>query len=83
MAPLRRDDGFSGDGDAFYEALLDAHSGLDDAESAALNARLVLILANQVGDLGLLREALVLARASIPAVRDDPHRRFTRFTPPS
>ncbi|MEO8037967.1 MAG: DUF2783 domain-containing protein [Betaproteobacteria bacterium] len=48
--------------DDFYQALIDAHAGLDDARSAALNARLVLLLANHVGDLEALREALALAR---------------------
>jgi hypothetical protein len=50
--------------DAFYEALLDAHRGLDIAASQRLNARLVLLLANHVGDLDVLREALVRARDS-------------------
>jgi hypothetical protein len=62
---LRREDNFGGDADSFYEALLRAHEGLSDAESAALDARLVLILANQVGDLAVLREALAAARASL------------------
>lgn len=66
-ARLRRDDGFGGGGDAFYQALLEAHAGLGDAESAALDSRLVLILANQVGDAAILREALEVARASLRA----------------
>ena len=49
-------------GDAFYEALIDAHRGLDEAESHALNARLILILAHEIGDVGALRKALALAR---------------------
>jgi 2-hydroxychromene-2-carboxylate isomerase len=48
--------------DEFYQALIDAHAGLDDDASAALNARLVLLLANQIGDLETLREALAVAR---------------------
>lgn len=48
--------------DEFYAELLAAHRGLSEAESHALNARLVLILANHVGDLDALREALALAR---------------------
>ena len=51
------------DPDAFYAALVSAHQGLSDEASALLNARLVLILANQVGDMEALREALALARA--------------------
>ena len=49
--------------DDFYEALIAAHDGLDDAQSHALNARLVLLLANHVGSLDVLREALAAARA--------------------
>ena len=49
--------------DDFYEALIDAHAGLDAAASHALNARLVLLLANHVGSLAVLREALAAARA--------------------
>ena len=48
--------------DAFYAELLAAHEGLDAAGSALLDARLVLLLANHVGDLGVLRQALRLAR---------------------
>lgn len=65
MAELVRDDNFGGEADAFYEALLKAHEGFSDADSAALDARLVLILANQIGDIGVLREALAAARASL------------------
>jgi hypothetical protein len=48
--------------DAFYARLLAAHKGLTEAESHALNARLVLILANHVGDPEVLDQALELAR---------------------
>lgn len=54
-----------GQPDDFYQALIDAHAGLTDAQSAELNARLVLLLANQVGDLQTLREALLAARATL------------------
>ncbi len=50
------------DPDTFYAALLAAHRGLTADQSHALNARLVLILANHVGDMHALREALELAR---------------------
>jgi hypothetical protein len=50
--------------DDVYEALIDAHRDLDAAQSHALNARLVLLLANHVGSLAVLREALAAARAS-------------------
>jgi len=48
--------------DDFYEALIATHEGLTPAESHALNARLVLLLANHIGALPVLREALRLAR---------------------
>ncbi len=50
------------DPDAAFRLIVEAHRGLSDAESQALNARLVLILANQLGDLGILREAIALAK---------------------
>ncbi len=50
-------------GDEFYENLIDAHKGLSDEQSEALNARLILLLANHIGDLKVLREALGQARA--------------------
>ena len=49
-------------GDAFYEALIAAHRDLDDERSELLNARMMLLLANHVGDVDVLREALELAR---------------------
>jgi hypothetical protein len=48
--------------DDFYEALIEAHQGLSNDESRQLNARLILILANHIGDMEVLREALKLAR---------------------
>ena len=50
--------------DDFYEALIDAHQDLGPDESHALNARLVLLLANHVGDVDVLRQALRAARES-------------------
>lgn len=52
------------DPDGFYAELLAAHDGLSEAGSHALNARLVLILANQVGDRETLAGALRLARGT-------------------
>lgn len=49
-------------GDEFYTALIAVHEGLSFEESAALNTRLVLILANQVGELEVLKAALEAAR---------------------
>lgn len=51
------------DPDAFYQTLIAAHDGLNDEDSQALNARLVLILANHIGDLDTLTEALKAAKA--------------------
>jgi hypothetical protein len=50
--------------DDFYQALIEAHAGLTEQESAALNARLILLLANQVGDLAALKEAIAAAKAA-------------------
>lgn len=50
--------------DDFYQALLDAHRGLSDAQSQSLNAQLVLLLANHIGDMAIIDEALRLARAN-------------------
>jgi hypothetical protein len=52
------------DPDGFYSELLSAHEGLTDDASAALNARLILILANHIGDHEALGQALAAARAS-------------------
>ncbi len=49
-------------GDEFYEALMAAHEGLTDDQSARLNARLVLLLANQVADINTLKKALAAAK---------------------
>ena len=50
------------DGDAFYEQLLDAYQGLTKDEVELLNARLILLLANQIGDAKVLRECIEAAR---------------------
>jgi hypothetical protein len=50
--------------DDFYEALIEAHQGLDAAQSHELNAKLVLLLANHIGDLDVLRQALQAARSN-------------------
>lgn len=51
--------------DETYAALVAAHQGLSDEESEALNARLVLILANHIGDDAVIAEALRLARETL------------------
>jgi len=50
------------DPDGFYDELIDSQRGLTETQADALLARLVLILANHIGDRAVLREALTLAR---------------------
>jgi hypothetical protein len=50
--------------DPFYEALIDTHRGLSEPQSHALNARLVLLLANHIGQHEVLLQALQAARHS-------------------
>ena len=50
------------DPDGFYDELLAAHQGLSSEESEALNARLILVMANHIGDRDTLREALKAAK---------------------
>jgi hypothetical protein len=52
-------------GDDFYQALIDTHRDLSDEQSHLLNAKLVLLLANHIGDLSVVREALALARQEL------------------
>ncbi len=57
--------------DDFYEALIEMHRGLDEAQSARANAKLILLLANQIGSLAVLRAAMAKAREGIvPAGTD-------------
>jgi hypothetical protein len=51
------------DPDAAYVLLVEARRGLSEQEAAALDAKLVLILANHIGNLDVLREAIALAKA--------------------
>jgi hypothetical protein len=52
-------------GDDFYEALIDSHRDLSDEQSVLVNAKLVLLLANHVGDISVLREAMQIAREGV------------------
>ena len=54
-------------GDDFYEALIETHRDLTDEQSALVNAKLILLLSNQIGDIKILREAMALARADVAA----------------
>jgi hypothetical protein len=62
--PLKRDPGIA-DPDGLYAALVAAHGDLDEAESLALYARLVLLLANHIGDAAVVGEAIAVARKSM------------------
>ena len=62
--PLKREPNVA-DVDALYAAIVEAHSDLSETESAALNARLVLLLANHIGDEAVVREAIAVARQSV------------------
>jgi hypothetical protein len=53
------------DADGFYEKLLDAQQGLDEAQLRLFNARLVLLLANQVGDDRVLEQCIDAARRGV------------------
>jgi hypothetical protein len=55
------------DPDAAYLALVEGRRGMSVAEAAALDTRLVLILANHIGDLDVLCEAIALAKAVKPS----------------
>ena len=62
--------------DDFYQELVDMHRDLSEQQSALVNAKLILLLANHVGDPAVLREAMRAARQDIapdePTRRDEP-----------
>jgi len=64
MSELITDNNFT-QPDDFYEALISIHSDLTPEQSEALNARLVLLMANHIGDLSIINQAMTLARSSI------------------
>lgn len=66
MTPMMQSDLHLEDADAFYEFLLDAHRGLSREQSELLNARLVLLMANQIGDTAVLK-ACIDAAAEVVA----------------
>lgn len=53
------------DADGFYEALLNVHEGLEDEETQALNARLVLVLANHIGTQEILADAIAASAEAL------------------
>jgi hypothetical protein len=54
-------------GDDFYQLLIDTHRDLSESQSAMLNAKLILILSNHIGDISVLRDAMQIARDSTEA----------------
>ncbi len=63
--PLSTTSNFVKPDDAF-RLVVEAHRGLSDENSAALDAALVLVLANHIGNIDVLREAIVLAKRGLP-----------------
>jgi len=57
--------------DDFYAALVELHRGLSEEQSELVNARLILLLANHVGDVEVLREAMQTARQGIEENRTE------------
>ena len=53
--------------DEFYEALIDMHRDLSKDQSDLVNAKLILLLANHIGDMDVLRESMARARAGVLA----------------
>jgi hypothetical protein len=51
--------------DDFYQELIDMHRDLSDDQSALVNAKLILLLANHIGDMDVLRAALAAAREAV------------------
>jgi hypothetical protein len=64
MAELKTDLNFRSPDD-FYEMLVELHRDLSEEQSEMVNARLILLLANHVGDMDVLREAMRLAREDL------------------
>lgn len=64
--------------DDFYELLIETHRGLSLEQSQLLNAKLILLLANQIGDLAVLGEAMAKAREGVAEgalARNQPERK--------
>lgn len=69
MTVLRTDPAIA-DPDAFYNALVDCYRDLDAPRTGLFNARLILLLANHIGDLRVLEEAIAAARAGMACPGD-------------
>lgn len=64
MAELKTDPNLASPDD-FYEKLIEMHRGLTDEQSELVNARLILLLANHIGDMAVLQEAMRAAREDV------------------
>ena len=62
MADQIGEDRLGPNGDDFYELLMEAHENLSESESHALNMRLVLMLANEIGDIGRIKDVINAAK---------------------
>ena len=63
--PLNTDFNLGTVGDGLFNDLLNAHDGLTDDESSQLNAAIILLLSNHIGDAAVIRDAITQARASL------------------
>jgi hypothetical protein len=63
--PLNTDFNLGTKGDGLFNDLLNAHNGLTDDESSQLNAAIILLLSNHIGDAAVIRDAITQARASL------------------
>lgn len=57
--------------DDFYEAVIELHRGLTEAQSALVNAKLILLLSNHIGDAEVLRAAMTAAREDVVAASSE------------
>ena len=71
MATLNTEPNISGPDD-FYERLIATHRGLSDEQSALVNAKLILLLANHIGDPDVLAQAMAAAREGVAEFRGGP-----------
>jgi len=56
--------------DLFYQKLIDTHQDRSEEESRMINSRLILLLANHIGDMRVLEEAMRIARGDVPAASE-------------
>lgn len=55
--------------DDVYQVIIDMHRGMTDEESEKANAKLILLLANHIGDLEVIREAATIVRSNTPSTK--------------